>query len=81
VLINFVEEQPYVDYVTDFKLSHRYQDYDSTGAEITVTAADMAEIAGSKAISLLVSGRSHEIVTINPAQGTASGTTCPCTSV
>ncbi len=41
VLINFVEERPYVDYVTDFKLFHKTIEKD--------------EVEGSKAISILAS--------------------------
>jgi len=81
VLLNFVEEQPYVDYVTDFKLSHRYQAFDANGLAITVVDLDLTEIEGSKAVSLLVSARHHAINVINPAQQQAPGATCPCASV
>jgi hypothetical protein len=72
VLINFVEEQPYVDYVTDFQLFH-----DLPGAPGT---ADLSEIAGSRAVSILVSAPAsqHEIAIINPARDEPLGETCAC---
>jgi len=78
VLINFVEEQPYVDYVTDFKLSHTYTKPDSNGLEIKVVDLDVAEIEGSKAVSILVSAKHHIIYVINPSQEETPGETCPC---
>lgn len=80
VLIHFVEEQAYVDYVTDFKLSHRYETLTGNGTVTVVTDPDKTEIAGSKAVSLLVSARQHDIKVINPTQATP-GATCPCASV
>lgn len=81
VLINFVEEQPYVDYVTDFRLSHTYTKLDGNGQKIEVVDQDVAEIEGSKAVSILVSARHHAIEVINPAQQTTVDSTCPCESV
>jgi hypothetical protein len=81
VLINFVEEQPYVDYVTDFKLSHTYTKLDGNGQKIEVVDLDVAEIEGSKAVSILVSARHHAIEVINPAQKTTVDSSCPCESV
>ncbi|MFZ2406584.1 MAG: baseplate J/gp47 family protein, partial [Methylobacter sp.] len=81
VLLNFVEEQPYVDYVTDFKLSHTYTTLDSTGSEIEVVDLDVTEIEGSKAVSILVSAKDHDIKSINPAEIQFTSTTCPCASL
>lgn len=81
VLLNFVEEQPYVDYVTDFKVSHRYKKLDSTGLDKEVVDSDLTEIEGSRAISILVSARHHTIGVINSAGQTSSVDTCPCASV
>ena len=78
ILINFVEEQPYVDYVTDFKLSHTYIRLDSTGAEIEVVDLDVAEVTGSKAVSVLVSAKHHTIEVINPAREETPSENCPC---
>ncbi len=52
VLINFVEEQPYVDYVTDFQLFHTF--LDDANEQQTV---EKNEVEGSKAVSILVSCR------------------------
>jgi hypothetical protein len=80
VLLNFVEEQSYVDYVTDFKLSHSYQHFEDSDTITDVLIADATEVQGSKAVSLLVSAREHSIDAINPVSET-TGTTCPCASV
>ncbi|MES2733542.1 MAG: baseplate J/gp47 family protein, partial [Bacteroidota bacterium] len=69
VLINFVEEQPYVDYLTDFQLFHS-----ETGN------SDRQEIEGSKAVSILVSvpAKKHEITPIQPAEEETPHEKCPC---
>ncbi len=58
VLINFIEEQPYVDYVTDFRL---FRDINDVKSKI-----DLSEVEGSRAISVLVSAPldKHEITLI-----------------
>ena len=72
VLINFVEERPYVDYVTDFKLF------------LEKGAADLNEAEGSTAVSILVSApeEKHRIVPITvaglPAIAQASAEDCSC---
>ena len=48
VLVSFIEERPYVDYVTDVHLFRRLP-----GA--TLDGPDLEEVAGSRAISILVS--------------------------
>ncbi len=76
VLINFIEERPYVDYVTDFKLF-----LDIGGKKGT---ADMNEVEGSTAVSILVSTpeEKHTIIPITvaglPATAQASGEDCSC---
>ena len=72
VLINFVEEQPYVDYVTDFQLFH-----DIKGVQGT---SDKEEVEGSTAVSILVSvpAEKHDIEIINPAEEETSREKCNC---
>ena len=72
VLIGFVEDQPYVDYVTDFKLFH-----DTDEGKGTV---DLDEVEGSCAVSVLVStpASQHEITTINAEQADVLGESCSC---
>jgi hypothetical protein len=74
VLINFVEEQPYVDYVTNVELFH-----DIDGVPGTV---DLDQVRGSRAVSMLVSvpAPRHEIVLITPAQDAPLGENCGCDS-
>ncbi|QIL74986.1 baseplate J/gp47 family protein [Hymenobacter sp. HDW8] len=69
VLLNFVEEQPYVDYVTDFQLFHS-----ATGT------ADRPEVEGSTAVSILVSvpAAQHLIQIIDPVAENAPRENCPC---
>jgi tetratricopeptide (TPR) repeat protein len=71
-LINFVEEQPYVDYVTDFQLFHDVNE--EKGSE------NKSEVEGSKAVSILVSvpAKEHEIEVINPAVEEAPREKCNC---
>jgi len=72
VLIDFVEEQPYVDYVTDFQL---FQDIG--GVKGTV---DLDEVIPSRAVSILVStpASRHEISIIKPGQDPELAETCGC---
>jgi hypothetical protein len=72
VLIGFVEDQPYVDYVTDFKLFH-----DTAKGKGTV---DLDEVQGSCAVSVLVSApaNKHEINAINAEQVDLLGESCSC---
>jgi hypothetical protein len=51
-LINFIEEQEYVDYLTDFRLYHHIGDVVSTENKLIVE--------GSKAVSILTSVQAHE---------------------
>jgi hypothetical protein len=69
VLINFVEDQPSVDYVTDFQLFHP-----ASGP------GDRAEVVATKAVSILVSvpAQQHSILVINPAEEEAPREQCPC---
>ncbi len=68
-LINFVEEQPYVDYITDFKLMDR-------------DGIDQNEIEPSKAISILVSvpKNIHVIVPVVESPTLANSSKCLCES-
>lgn len=72
VLIRFIEEQTYVDYLTDFVL---YHDSGGTAGEVAVH-----EAAGSTAASILVSAPAgeHQIDVIKPAAVHELGETCPC---
>jgi hypothetical protein len=72
VLINFVEEQPYVDYVTDFQVFR-----DIGGVKGTV---DLDEVEGSKAVSILVSAPAskHEVTIIKPAPEAELAESCGC---
>jgi hypothetical protein len=72
VLINFIEDQPGVDYVTDFQLFHDVDDGQGT--------VDLDEIEGTKAVSILVSAPAddHDISVINPAAAAQLGEDCGC---
>jgi len=74
VLIDFVEEQFYVNYVTDVQLFH-----DIAGVKGTV---DQNEIEGSLAVSILVSvpAKHHLITVINPSEEKISSDKCSCES-
>ena len=73
VLINFIEEQPYVDYVTDVQL---FQDINGA----SLSQDHLSEVAGSRAVSVLVSAPAikHEITLITSAPENTSGKTCQC---
>lgn len=58
VLIDFVEQRPYVDYVTDFKLFHKKSEALETG--------DQDEVEGSKAISIWFLPESILLKLLNP---------------
>lgn len=73
MLINFVEDLPYVDYVTDFQLFHTFNDFQDNPQTI-----EKNEVEGSRAVSILVSARKHVIDAINPAVAEAPGEKCPC---
>jgi hypothetical protein len=61
VLVDFVEDRPYVDYVTDVHLFHRLPGVSSDGP-------DLEEVHGSRAISILVSvpAEQHGVTVIHP---------------
>lgn len=69
VLINFVEDQPYVDYVTEVVLFHA-----------PTRDRDPEEIVGSKAVSILVSvpADGHDIRLIKPAERESPAGQCLC---
>lgn len=70
VLINFIEERAYVDYLTDFVLYHK----------IGNTLTDKEEITASRAIAILVSvpAWQHIIVPIPHVPETAAAAHCGC---
>jgi hypothetical protein len=73
VLVNYVEERPYVDYVTDVRLTH----IDPDGGE----SGDLDEVVGSLAISILVSVPADKhVVGVIHADRSASGEHCGCGS-
>ena len=71
-MIDFVEDQPYVDYVTDFQVLQ-----DIAGVAGTV---DLDEVAGSRPWSILVSAPAskHAISIIHPATGAELAEACAC---
>ncbi|NGZ08801.1 MAG: hypothetical protein CV088_05355 [Nitrospira sp. LK70] len=75
VLINFVEDQPYVDYVTDFQLFHEFVDSDGVQQK-----KEGNEVEASKAVSILVSAQAgrHTVQVINPVAEETSAEQCPC---
>ena len=73
VLINFVEDQPYVDYVTDFKLFHMFLD-----EEGKPQTNESNEVEGSKAVSILVSAPRHGVTVIKPVIQAVLSEECPC---
>lgn len=77
VLLNFIEERPYVDYVTNFKLFHKYQ---PLGQKDEVISPDLSEVAGSTAVSILVSApiESHKINPIITVGGKPFSEQCRC---
>lgn len=72
-LLNFVEERPYVDYVADFKLFHRVPGQVGSGA-------DLAEVEGSTAVSVLVSvpPSQHLVSSIQRQANEGLGEDCGC---
>ncbi|MBJ6751027.1 baseplate J/gp47 family protein [Geomonas anaerohicana] len=73
VLINFLEDLPYVDCVTDFQLFHSYQDDNNNQRTDEVN-----EASGSKAVSVLVSARKHLVSVIDPALEATPVEICRC---
>ncbi|WP_374454962.1 baseplate J/gp47 family protein [Nocardioides sp.] len=71
VLVNYVEERPYVEYVTDVRLTHIDPDQGESG--------DLDQVVGARAISILVSvpAETHVVKVIRPDR-TASGERCGC---
>lgn len=73
VLINFVEQQPCVDYVTDFML---FQDIPGQPPG----GVDLDEVSGSRAVSVLVSAAPgmHQISTLDASSNAALAESCGC---
>lgn len=78
VLINFVEEQTYVDYVTDFQLFHSFIIFEQDKSRLETIEKN--EVEGSTSVSILVSGPTHKIRVINPAEQATPLETCRCES-
>jgi len=72
VLVNFIEERPYVDYVTDVRMYH-----DVGGQQ---GSADLDQVEGSKAVSILVAAQParHAIDVIHAGAPLGPGEHCPC---
>lgn len=76
VLVDFVEERPYVDFVTDVKLFHRLP-----GTPEGVDGPDLTQVVGSRAVSILVSVPSHRH-TVHPIHATEEAVRgCGCGEV
>ncbi|MBU5612517.1 baseplate J/gp47 family protein [Geomonas azotofigens] len=73
VLINFLEDLPCVDCVTDFQLFHSYQDDHNN-----MRTDEVDEASGSKAVSVLVSARTHQVAFIDPAVASTPAEICRC---
>ncbi|UOA09432.1 hypothetical protein [Methylobacter sp. S3L5C] len=75
-LIDFVEEQDYVDYVTDFQLFHPTQNSDGT----IIDGTDLEKVKASTAISILVSvaADKHTIQIIPESASTDQDQLCQC---
>lgn len=73
-LIDFVEEQPYVDYVTDFQLFHQKNNLESP---------DREEVEASTAISILVSAAAekHTVTPIPETETAVQAEVCRCDNV
>ena len=80
VLIDFVEERPYVDYVTDFRLFHRYLAHDDAGDLVEVVSPDADSVTGSCAVSILVSvpPAEHVVTVIHLDEEQLTAQDCPC---
>jgi hypothetical protein len=80
VLIDFVEERPYVDYVTDFRQFHHYLARSAAGDLVDVVSPDADEVSGSRAVSILVSvpAAEHVVTVIHPDEDEVSAEDCPC---
>ncbi len=72
-VINFAEDLPYVDYLTDVQLFHIFLD-----EENVQQTKEKNEVEGSTAVSLLVSAKKHLITPIHPAESENSGEKCAC---
>ncbi|MHA6622516.1 baseplate J/gp47 family protein [Pseudonocardia sp. DLS-67] len=72
VIVDFVEERPYVDHVSDVHLFHRFPG-------VTGDGPDLEKVVGSRAISILVSAPSgHHCVTPIPSGQTLAAEPCAC---
>jgi hypothetical protein len=72
-IINFIEELSYIDYISDLKLEHTWQNSDGSD-----TTEEKNRIEGSRAISILVSAREHDITPIKESDTVVQGEACRC---
>lgn len=74
VLLNFIEEQPYVDYVTDFQLFHYVVENGITKKTLKT------EVEGTTAVSILVSApaNKHVITVIGASEAQTLRENCSC---
>ncbi|HSF88363.1 MAG TPA: hypothetical protein VLA46_03035, partial [Saprospiraceae bacterium] len=75
VLINFVEDRSYVEYITEFKLKFK-----AGGA--AGFSSDLNEVIASTAVSILVSvpADQHIITPIDEEEAEVSNESCSCAS-
>ena len=73
VLINFVEDLGWVDYVTDFRM---FRDIEN----MPPGSVDFDEVEGSRAVSILVSApqSKHDITLIEADEQAVTGESCSC---
>ena len=80
VLIDFLEEDPDVDYVTDFRLFHHHLARGSGGDLVEVVSPDAEEVTGSRAVSILVSvpAAEHVVTVLHGSDDDVAAENCPC---
>lgn len=75
VIIDFIEELPYVDYLTNFSLTHTWRKTD--GGNVS---EEKERVEGSRAVSILVSARDHQIEVIQEQYQEEAKEVCRCQS-
>jgi hypothetical protein len=79
-LIDFLEEDPDVDYVTDFRLFHHFRAPGPAGTLVETVGPDAEEVVGSRAVSVLVSvpAAEHVITVLHAEDDAVAAEACPC---